>query len=65
MNVVKAIEYANANGAKTFCLVGYDGGKLRECAQSSLHVAINNMQIVEDIHMIIDHMGMSVLRDQC
>ena len=56
---------ANANGAKTFCLVGYDGGKLRECAQSSLHVAINNMQIVEDIHMIIDHMGMSVLRDQC
>ena len=65
MNVVKAIEYANANGAKTFCLVGDDGGKLRECAQRSLHVAINNMQIVEDIHMIIDHMGMSVLRNQC
>lgn len=65
MNVVKAVEYANINGAKTFCLVGYNGGKLKQCAQCSLHVDINNMQIVEDIHMIIDHMGMSVLRGQC
>lgn len=61
MNVVKAVTYANEQGAKTACLVGYDGGRLKQIAEQCVHVDVNNMQIVEDIHMILDHMGMTVL----
>ena len=60
-NVISAIEYANAQGCKTFGLVGYDGGMLKKIAQNCIHIKINNMQIVEDIHMIIDHLLYSVL----
>lgn len=31
-NVIRAIKYANENDAKTFALVGYDGGELKEIA---------------------------------
>ncbi|MDR0827783.1 MAG: SIS domain-containing protein [Desulfovibrio sp.] len=62
-NVVKAVEYANAHGAVTLALVGYDGGKLKKAAQHCVHVDIADMQIVEDIHMILDHMTMRVLGD--
>lgn len=63
-NVVKAIAYANESGARTMCLVGYDGGKLKQIADQCVHVNLQNMQIVEDIHMIIDHMGMSVIMQE-
>lgn len=64
VNVVNAISYANAHGAKTIGLVGYNGGKLGKICQLRVHVNINNMQIVEDIHMILDHMGMTIINSQ-
>ncbi|MDR2489366.1 MAG: SIS domain-containing protein [Desulfovibrio sp.] len=60
-NVVKAVEYANAKGAVTLALAGYDGGALKRAARHCVHVNIADMQIVEDIHMILDHMAMRVL----
>ena len=60
-NVVNAIEYANENGGKTIAIVGYDGGKMKKIADQCIHVNINNMQIAEDIHMILDHLMMYVL----
>lgn len=62
-NVVKAIEWANDNGGKTFSLVGYSGGKLKQVSQRSIHVDIENMQIVEDIHIILNHMVMYIVRE--
>ena len=59
-NVIRAIEYANGHGATTFALVGFDGGNLKKIAQHSIHVAVDNMQIVEDLHMIVDHVTMYV-----
>ena len=63
-NVVRAIEYANNHGGQTIGIVGYDGGKVKELAQHSIHVKINNMQIVEDVHMMLDHVMMYVLCNQ-
>ena len=63
-NVVRAIEYANAHGGLTIGIVGYDGGKVKQLAQHSIHVKINNMQIVEDVHMMLDHVMMYVLCNQ-
>lgn len=61
MNVVKAVEYARQQGAKAICLTGYSGGKLKALADYTLHVPLNDMQIVEDIHMMFDHMMMKVM----
>lgn len=60
-NVIRALRYAKENGAKTAALVGYDGGKMLTLADHAVHVPIDNMQIVEDVHMILDHMMMYVL----
>ena len=60
-NVVKAMEYANEIGAITVSFTGYDGGKLKKMASKNIHVPIDNMQIVEDVHLILNHMMMYIL----
>ncbi len=60
-NVVNAMEYAKEQNAETIAVVGYSGGRLKRIADYSIHVEINDMQIAEDIHMILDHMMMYVL----
>lgn len=62
-NVVKALTYGNDIGARTIALVGYDGGRLRNIAKYCIHVKIDNMQIVEDIHLVLDHMMMYILSE--
>lgn len=59
-NVLNAVEYAKACGCKIIGLTGFSGGRLRELSDISLHVPINSMQITEDVHMIFDHLMMSV-----
>lgn len=60
-NVIKAAEYVKENGNKVISLTGYSGGKLKEISDIALHVSVESMQITEDIHMIFDHLMMSVL----
>lgn len=60
-NIVKAMEVAKNKGNKIIGLCGYSGGKVKEMSDFCLHVNINNMQITEDIHMILDHVMMFVL----
>lgn len=62
-NVLRAIEYANANGGVTVGITGYDGGALKKIASHSVNTNVNDMQITEDIHMLLDHLSMSVIRD--
>lgn len=59
-NVLNAVEYAKAQGCRVIGLTGYDGGQLRGLSDVSLHVPVKSMQITEDIHMIFDHLMMSV-----
>ena len=59
-NVVKALKYAKENGGVTIGIVGYDGGKIKQIVEDCIHVKINNMQIVEDVHMMLDHVMMYV-----
>lgn len=60
-NVLKAMAYAKANGGMTIGLCGYDGGKLKKIASMSIHIAVNDMQISEDLHMILDHLTMNII----
>lgn len=59
-NVINAVEYAREQGNHIIGLTGYNGGKLKQLADISLHAPIHSMQITEDIHMIFDHLMMSV-----
>lgn len=60
-NVRRALAYAKQIGAVTIALTGYDGGVIKDTADYCIHIAVNNMQIVEDIHLILDHMMMYIL----
>lgn len=60
-NVVNAMEYAREIGGVTIAIVGYDGGRLKEIADYSIHVRIHDMQIAEDIHLVLDHCMMHIL----
>lgn len=59
-NVINAVEYAKEQGNRIIGLTGFHGGKLKELADISLHADVMSMQVTEDIHMIFDHMIMSV-----
>lgn len=59
-NVMNAVEYAKEQGCMIIGLTGFGGGKLKELADISLHAPVNSMQVTEDIHMIFDHLIMSI-----
>lgn len=60
-NVLKAVTYAKEAGCKIIGITGYNGGKLKEMSDIALHVPVMSMQITEDVHMIFDHLMMSIL----
>ncbi len=63
-NVLKAIEYANANGGVTIGLTGFNGGKLKQMCAHSVNMNVDDMQISEDLHMMVDHLSMKVITNQ-
>jgi len=63
-NVIRAIEYANSHNAITIGWSGFAGGKLNELAQISLVVPSNYMQRIEDIHLLLEHLITSLIREE-
>ena len=59
-NVLRAVEYARECGARTVGLCGFDGGRLRQTAELSVYVPLRNMQVVEDLHLMVNHLLMYV-----
>lgn len=57
-NILKAIAYANRHGGITVGLCGCSGGKLYHMVDIPIHAKADDMQKVEDIHLIIAHMAM-------
>ncbi len=54
-NILKAVEWANAHNVLTFGCTGFTGGKLRSQAKHCLHVPLDDMGIVETIHLAAFH----------
>ncbi len=63
-NVIRAIEAGNAKGANTFGLAGYEGGKLAKTARECIVIRSDNMQQIEDLHMILLHVVFSTVRER-
>jgi D-sedoheptulose 7-phosphate isomerase len=60
-NVIRAVKYANDNGAVTLGLCGYRGGRLKDLAQHVVWIDIDDMQLAEDAHFFFGHMVMQRL----
>ena len=54
-NILRAVDWANRHGLTTFGCTGFSGGKLRMLARQGLHVALDDMGIVESIHLTAFH----------
>ncbi len=56
-NILKATDYAKKIGCKIVGVTGFDGGELRKVSDVSFHVDAPKGEygLVEDVHMILDH----------
>jgi D-sedoheptulose 7-phosphate isomerase len=54
-NILRAVEWAHRKGLSTFGCTGFTGGKLRTLAQQGLHVPLDDMGIVETLHLAAFH----------
>jgi D-sedoheptulose 7-phosphate isomerase len=62
-DLVRAVAYANQVGAATVSLVGFDGGILHRESTCSIRVPIESTPQTEALHLVIEHLLMSLLRD--
>lgn len=62
-NCVRAFEYARERGAKTIAWVGFDGGRMQELADLSIHLPSHEYGPVEDGHLILNHMVTNLMRE--
>lgn len=63
-NVLKAVRTAIEKGALTIGFTGDMGGKLKEMVDLCVVVPSNNMQHIEDCHMIVAHVIYTDLRER-
>ena len=54
-NVVRAVDYAELNGIKTYGILGYDGGVCKSKVQKFIHINYNHMETCESVMSIILH----------
>ena len=63
-NVVRAVRMAKWRGAKTISLTGCGGGKLASLTDVSVVVPSSYMEQIEDVHLILEHLICTVLRQE-
>src|SRR5262245_52115612 len=54
-NILRAVGWANEHGLTTYGCTGFSGGKLRTLAHHNLYVPLDDMGIVESIHLTAFH----------
>ena len=54
-NILSAVDWSNRHGLTTFGLTGYKGGKLKATQQHGIHVDLDDMGMVESIHLCLFH----------
>jgi D-sedoheptulose 7-phosphate isomerase len=62
-NVLNAMTLARAQGAVTVGLTGGDGGKLKPLCDHCVLVASDDMQHIEELHLVVLHAIYSAIRD--
>jgi D-sedoheptulose 7-phosphate isomerase len=62
-NVVNAMHLARQVGATTVGLTGFEGGLLRRLVDVCVHVPNDCMEQVEDVHLMLEHLICTELRE--
>jgi D-sedoheptulose 7-phosphate isomerase len=60
-NILRVLEQAKSMGVKSCAILGYGGGKAKAMADLSIHFAVDDMQIAEDMQLVVGHMIMQWL----
>lgn len=61
-NVVRACDWAVANGIGTIALTGFQGGRTAALADVNIHVDADNYGVVEDVHQSLMHVLAQFIR---
>lgn len=63
-NVINAAKYATQLGGTSIGLVGFEGGKLKDCCDICLYTPnpVGDYGPIEDLHMILNHLIVSYLQ---
>lgn len=62
-DLVRAVRFANESGASSISLVGFDGGVMGRESTVSIIVPANSTPQVEAIHLVIEHLLMSLIKE--
>lgn len=62
-NVTDAIIYAKHFGYLTIGFTGFNGGSLKTLVEHNIHVPCDDMQVCEDIHLMITHIILKLLKN--
>jgi len=54
-NILRAAEWAAAHGVEVVGVTGFGGGTLKQIAGHSVHVAVDDMGVVESAHLTLFH----------
>lgn len=63
-NLLKALDYANRNGARTIGFSGFDGGAFKEVASICVTVPVNSTPHVESFHALLHHLICDALKEK-
>ena len=63
-NLLRAMSYMQEIGGKTIGLSGFDGGAMKEIADVSIIVPADSTPQVESLHLVIEHLICSCLRER-
>ena len=54
-NILNAVDWGNGHDLVTWGITGYGGGKLKSLGKKNLHVPLDDMGMVESIHLVAFH----------
>ena len=63
-NVINAAEAAHRYKATVIGFTGFDGGRLGQLANITIHINSNIIEHVEDIHLMLEHLIVSSIKGQ-
>jgi D-sedoheptulose 7-phosphate isomerase len=63
-NVINAIEEAQKHNVTTIGFTGFDGGRLGQIVNINIHVQSNVIEHVEDIHLMLEHIIIKVIKEE-
>jgi D-sedoheptulose 7-phosphate isomerase len=61
-NVLRAMEFANENGAVTIAWTGRSGGRVKDMVDCCVHAQTEDVGMIESIHLVIDHLVTNAVR---